>query len=291
MNTPRLSFSKRLWLSLIERYNHYKEDRFLREAAKQWQALIREEQMQKPILFFGHGKSGNTWSRFLLYNYINIKRNGAQETLSYQELNDWQNLMIHQRVDLGELAYTPPPVFSTHHGYHSSFAAFDKLVYVYRNPLDTLISSYFFYANRKESVHSKYLKEELKDINFYVKYYVKRWIRHAKGGLDHADVALSYEGMKRDTYQEVKPFIALFEPNGEVDEDILRQSIAFSDFKNIKKMGREKKQEEGMGRDNKVKTEFTRSGATAQYEKHLKPKTIDWVKRKVAAAGIEVPYS
>lgn len=290
MAIPRLSFPKRLWLSLIDRYNQYKEDRFLNEAAQQWQALIREEDMQRPILFFGHVKSGNTWSRFLLYNYLNIKRNGAEETLSYKDLNNWQNLLIHQRVDLGQLSYTPPPLFSTHHSYHSSFAAFDKLVYVYRNPLDTLISSYFFYSNRKQSIHSKYLKKELKNIDFYVKYYTPRWIRHTSSGLEHADVVLSYERLKRDTFQEVKPFIALFEPDGQVDEAILRQSIAFSDFKNIKKMGREKKQEEGMGRDNQVKTEFTRSGATAQYKKHLQAETIDWVKRKVAAAGIEVPY-
>lgn len=290
MTTPRLSFGKRLWLNLIDHYNSYKEDHFLRKAAKQWQALVRKEDMQGPILLFGYVKSGNTWTRFLLYNYLNIRDNGAEETLSYQELNDWQNLMIHQRVDLGQLSYTSPPVFSTHHGYHASFAAFDKLVYIYRNPLDTLISSYFFYANRNKSVYSKYLQEELKDIDFYVKYYTERWIRHAKGGLEHADVALSYERLKRDTYQEVRPFIALFEADGIVDEETLRQSIAFSDFKNIKKMGREKKQEEGMGRDNKVKTEFTRSGATAQYEQYLRPETIAAVQEKVAAAGLNIDY-
>ena len=44
------------------------------------------------ILLFGYPKSGNTWLRFLLFNYLNLLLNKTQtKTLTYEELNSIQN--------------------------------------------------------------------------------------------------------------------------------------------------------------------------------------------------------
>ena len=42
------------------------------------------------ILLSGYPKCGNTWLRFVVYNYFNILHNNAKETLTYNDLNKIQ---------------------------------------------------------------------------------------------------------------------------------------------------------------------------------------------------------
>ena len=47
---------------------------------------------EKKILLFGYPKSGNTWLRFLLFNYLNLLLDkNYYKTLTYEELNLLQN--------------------------------------------------------------------------------------------------------------------------------------------------------------------------------------------------------
>ena len=47
---------------------------------------------ESSILLFGYPKSGNTWIRFLMYNYRNLLLNcDEKQTISYDRLNILQN--------------------------------------------------------------------------------------------------------------------------------------------------------------------------------------------------------
>ena len=47
---------------------------------------------ESKILLFGHPKSGNTWLRFVLYNYRNLLLHpNCIETITYDRLNKLQN--------------------------------------------------------------------------------------------------------------------------------------------------------------------------------------------------------
>ena len=93
------------------------------------------------ILLFGHPKSGNTWVRFLIYNYHCLLLDpNKQSTLSYNELNTLQKNVM----DRGHTFSIPdnfPCIYRTHKIYKKSYDLFDYRIFVHRNPLDTLISS------------------------------------------------------------------------------------------------------------------------------------------------------
>ena len=50
---------------------------------------------ESKILIFGFPKSGNTWLRFLIYNYLNLLINPSQDkTISFDILNKLQNNVL-----------------------------------------------------------------------------------------------------------------------------------------------------------------------------------------------------
>ena len=50
---------------------------------------------EKKILMYGYPKSGNTWLRFLIYNYFSLlKNNSLNNTITYDTLNRLQNNVL-----------------------------------------------------------------------------------------------------------------------------------------------------------------------------------------------------
>ena len=100
------------------------------------------------ILLFGYPKSGNTWIRFLIYNYRNLLLNSDEhQTVTYDRLNALQNnIMDRGTTFLPDIGF--PFIYRTHMIYMKSYNLFDKRIFIHRNPLDTLISAYYFYKDR-----------------------------------------------------------------------------------------------------------------------------------------------
>ena len=233
------------------------------------------------ILFSGYPKSGNTWTRFLIYNYRNLLLNPDEEyTISYDRLNDLQNNIMDRGTTFLPLNNFPF-VYRTHKIYNKSYDLFDKRIFIHRNPLDTLISSYYFYKNRNVPFldDPKNIREKLNDIDFYVMYKLNSWINFYNISLKHADFVINYTEMKQDTELVFSKLLKFLE--WDIDNELIRKAINISSFKKIKIMGTINSQMYGNGpKDGSFKGEFTRSGEESQFNHELNEETIKFVLNK-----------
>ena len=230
------------------------------------------------ILLFGYPKSGNTWIRFLIYNYRNLLLNSDEkQTVTYDRLNALQNnIMDRGTAFLPEKGF--PFIYRTHKIYMKSYNLFDKRIFIHRNPLDTLISSYYFYKDRKVpfSDDSLNIREKLHDIDFYVLYKINSWINFYDTSIKHADFVINYTDLMQDTeiiFSEILRFL-----DWDFDEKLMKKAICISSFKKIKKMGEKKGQNYGNGpKDGSFSGKFTRSGEESQFYHELQEETINIV--------------
>jgi len=233
------------------------------------------------ILLFGYPKSGNTWLRFLIYNYQYLLLNPSnKETITFDKLNSLQNnVMDRGSVFLPENGF--PLFYRTHKIYNRPYTLFNKKIFIHRNPLDTLISAYYFYKNRDIpfSDDPKNLREKLMDIDFYVSYKINFWIKYFRISVKKAVIVMNYSDMKNDTIQELTKLVQFL--NWDLDEVLIKKSVEFSSFNKVKKMGKMQSQQYGNGpKDGSFKGEFTRSGEEGQFNSKLKKETIDLVLQK-----------
>lgn len=233
------------------------------------------------ILLFGFPKSGNTWLRFLIYNYrvllINPDKN---QTITYDRLNALQNnVMDRGTTYLSKKGF--PLLYRTHKIYKKPYDLFEKKIFIHRNPLDTLISSYYFFKDREVPFpdDSENIRKKLHDIDFYVSYKIDFWIKFYNISIKHADFVMNYTEMRQDPETS---FIQLLKfLDWDFDEELARKSVEFSSFNKVKKMGEEKNQKYGNGpKDGRFKGEFNRSGEESQFKHELKEETINFVLEK-----------
>tara|TARA_B110000211_G_scaffold154012_1_gene174822 strand:+ start:4636 stop:5466 length:831 start_codon:yes stop_codon:yes gene_type:complete len=233
------------------------------------------------ILMYGYPKSGNTWLRFLLYNYCNLLLNNEEvETISYNRLNILQNnIMDRGTTFLPEKGF--PLFYRTHRINKRTYNLFDKKIFIHRNPLDTLISSYYFFKDREVPFYDdpKNLRDKLHNVDFYITYKIDEWIHFFNTSVKCADIVMNYSNIKLDAEKELTELINFLEWN--LNTKLIKKSVRFSSFNEVKKMGREKMQKYGNGpKDGRFKGEFTRSGKEGQFYTELKKETINSVLNK-----------
>jgi len=236
---------------------------------------------EESILLFGYPKSGNTWFRLLIYNYLNLQGDqNLGSTISFDELNSQQNnVMDRGSVFLPENSF--PLFYRTHKIYNRPYSLFNNKIFIHRNPLDTLISAYYFYKKRDIpfSGDPENLREKLMDIDFYVSYKINFWIKYFRISVKKADIVMNYSDMKNDTRKELTKLVQFL--NWDLDEGLIKKSVEFSSFNKVKKMGKEQSQQYGNGpKDGSFKGEFTRNGEEGQFNNKLKKETIELVLHK-----------
>ena len=174
-----------------------------------------------------------------------------------------------------------PLIYRTHKIYTKSYDLFEKKIFIHRNPLDTLISSYYFYRNREVpfSDDPENIRKKLHDIDFYVCYKINTWVIFYETGIKHADFVINYTELKKDTENIFVKLLAFLD--WEYDKELVKKAVIFSSFKSVKQMGREMDQRYGNGpKDGSFKGEFTRSGEESQFHHELKEETINFVLKK-----------
>lgn len=230
------------------------------------------------VLLCGIQKVGSTFIRFVIFNYFNILNHGATKTLTWDELEKPHLLRQEHGLDY---VYNDgyPMVFFTHNardgqgltikydGYPEYFKQFDRLVYIYRNPHDTMISNWHFIMDRdNDSPFGDYIVgealEKLKSLEGFVDFYLPKYCHHIETTLKHADLILDYDILRKDTtgFKDLMTLIV-----GDYDESILEKAIEMSSFENIKKMSIEIGEPYGLGGPN-YKGFFCRDGRSNQYK-------------------------
>jgi len=257
---------------------------FLFESDKQILEALKKNSHKSPILLSSFYKSGNTWLRFIIFNYFNIKINHSNTTLTYNELNTIQTNSL-EKGQHKPFMKGFPAFYRTHYSYRKVFDYF-RVIYIYRNPLDALISFYYYSKNRPVPFHVFPITERKKfiDINYFVLYNIYAWIDHYSRTENKSTIVTSYEKLLYAPFDEAFKVLSLC--TEEIDKEILEKSIEISSFDSIKKMGKDVNQEYGMSKD--FKGEFTRSGKTKQYLTELKAETIKKVKRIFKKKHVDV---
>lgn len=259
---------------------------------KQLIAYFKNAKVTDAILLSGYPKSGNTWIRFVVFNYFNILNNHADRTFTYQELQDIQPHVVNDAPSFTKYFRAPetgfPVFYRTHVPYRGIYDYFDKVIYIHRNPLDVMVSAYHFWCARDVPFDyaSPADREKFMQLDVYVQSHIHSWILYHKTTLDKCDAPMCYETMRQQPYQE---FSVAFERIGiDFDEDVLLRAVELSSFENIKQMGKETGQEHGHASPEEFKGKFMRSGNTRQYVGLLDPETIKQTQRLMDEYGIDV---
>lgn len=221
-----------------------------------------------PILFAGYPKSGNTWLRFLLYHYFELQKNNLDQPLKYSELNSLQCDSIEK--GLCSNTENHPEIIRTHFQYFDEFSSlFPKKIYIYRHPLDVLVSAwYFFVVNRRGSSKTS----PNNNIDNYVKYNLINWVNHYKTYENVDKYETSYELLKSDPTKELKRLLLYLDI--EINEHNIKRAVKLSDFNAIKKMTIESGETHGSGPEGIQKGIFTRKGEIGGYKNELKKSSI-----------------
>ncbi len=282
-----LSLKRPLRHRRLQRY--FERNRPLSELDRKIIEYFQKHEVKNAILLAGFKKSGNTWTKFVIFNYFNILLNNAKETLTYNELDAIQCHVLNGET-VPEFCDGFPVFYDTYEPYQEVWNYFNKIILLYRNPLDTLISLYYFLRHRKEPFtgYPEAERRRLYNIDYFVLYELEWWILYYKISIRKYDLMLCYESMRVNPFGEFERLLKhLF---GEIDEGILKKSIEISAFDNIKKMGREKNQMNGMGNVENFVGEFTRSGESGQYLNKLRRETVEEAKRSLSNSRINLAF-
>lgn len=248
--------------------------------------MFEDRGISEPILLAGFEKSGNTWLRLLLFNYFHILETGAERTLTFDELNEIQ---CHRLGEPPAAPFRPgyPPLYWTHRRWAPVFRAF-RVIYVYRHPLDALISYYHWQRERPTpfSAFPPHRRRGLHDPDRFVSEVLSRWLRHFLATEPRSDFPVSYEELKEDARGVLAGLLkGLGYPP---DPTAVERSVRLSAFDNVRRMARETGQTHGIARAGKLNPdfEFLRSGRTRQWERVLRPETVAELGERLAAVGL-----
>ena len=216
-------------------------------------------------------KSGRTWVRFFMAEYINQIYN-----LDYK-LN-WDNFvylspspLCNKRDGLRNLPNIDKRFILSHDKRIGRFFKNRKVIFITRNFFDIIISYYFFHKNRDKKDFEKLeindfaknifnMKEAVNRINYFSKQLPK----------SNSYFIIPYENLKVE-YEKIFPEIINFSffP---YDQKKIKTAINFSSFNNMRKLEKEKLKEE------KQENFHTREGKSFKYKNYLTEETISYIK-------------
>ncbi len=220
-------------------------------------------------------KSGRTWLRFILANYYNMYF-GINEEIDLKNMFEFMPNNNHFEEMKGYYKYRfknrkdVPLVLFSHDGYNHSQYENKKVIFLKRNPIDTIVSYYFhirFKPGYQGSI-SEFIRDEKYGINKIVKF-IKKWGEE----LNENQMQISYEEMHEDMDNLLRKVIKYIGLN--INEEYLSKAIQLSHFKEMKKVEKKTKVPgcEGQKDDDDMRV---RQGEISNYKKYLNQKNVEF---------------
>jgi hypothetical protein len=179
--------------------------------------------LKEPTFICSYPKSGRTWLRFIIANYLSALYE-LDVTIDFHTV--FTLIPNHEKDEKRGLAaygYAQderiPLIVSSHGSYGPQFAGHD-VVFIIRSPMDVLVSSYFHDTRQWKSYNGD-LKTYIRDKNFGLDRLIEYLNSWSAALEQHRALVLSYEEMQRDTVVAAKRTIGFLELPI-VDEYVLR---------------------------------------------------------------------
>ncbi len=226
------------------------------------------------VLLNAHQKTGQHWLLFVLANYHKILTENAQKGILFREtsysrfgLADCDIDEITERgIEFSDFDEGFPTLKRTEaiwnniwfkRSYCKLHESFDKVIYLYRNPFDVMISLLHWH------------KLEMKDLEDLVKKRLPYYIRHLNEGIPHANVLLRYEDLRKDPNGFKKALLLFYD---EINENVFKKSLEMSSFEAI----------------HKINPFHARNGRVGQYLKIMSEELIQYIRIECNEGGLNV---
>ena len=249
------------------------------------------------ILLLTIPKSGTTYFRLILANYLNQLFNADNTVITHSMLSAWFP-NVRDYILFGAAQYLQPNdiILNTSyidfiHGHHLKFLELcnARIVTIHRNPLDTIVSSFFHrYKNRPSREHIfNEVSDSIDAILDGDKYYqgwIERYLLIRKLALKKDNVLrISYEMLWREPISTFS--IVLYYLRLPVDTDALHRAV---DYANIKRVHDEETKSGTIHPVDGFKGYFTRSGKIGQWKEHLSSDDVMYIADKLRKSNIDI---
>lgn len=207
-------------------------------------------------------KSGNTWVRFFISNYLSLTYLDGQEItfpILYQMMPELGMSNLLKRWP-----YSGCPRVIKMHLHYRRLLDRQRSIGVVRDPRDVMVSQYHFLKDRDRPLYTGDFKSFFRDT-------VEQWFQHTVSWIDHWDLMVRYEELKCSPERQFRRILDFFGVS--VDDSTLRESIKRSDIRNVRK-SEKMVPPELMKSDSKFR--FARDGRVNQWPEYLSDSDLDY---------------
>jgi hypothetical protein len=229
----------------------------------------------------GHPKTGQHWVMFFLAHYHNLALK-LGDSIDWAFIGEFAKLKLAPEVLAPDQWYLPnyPKMKWVEYSraydmqVKKLFDSFDKKFYIYRNPGDVMVSMFFYFMrdyHLKEIAKSKDWLKNNEYFNTFVKMNLDEYLSHIEVTIDHCDLVLSYDELRRDPHKFMD-LLFLFHDN--IDPTIFQKALYLSSFEVTKEIELEAKKEQ------ENPTMHCRDGRSNQYLELMDESLIKYITKK-----------
>ena len=239
-------------------------------------------------------RSGTNYMQFLFANYINLLSGTSDgpvdaNTKNAMLPNTWAAAYVRQKN-----FQTPTPnleliglddLVATHTQYQNPHWNNSKVLHIYRNPLDFVVSTYYYvYEYRTSRVGTMANPVDVMDNHLEAYADVYRSFREAARSGNRHLLRVSYEDLV--TYPAATFRIILRWLGLEADISLVGQATQLSSMESIRKL-----EDRDGPIDPVIDTpggHFVRDGSIGQWKKYFQPEDVDLARSKLASFGVSL---
>jgi hypothetical protein len=257
--------------------------------------------MWRSIVIISIPKSGTNMTKLLLANYLNLTFEGRSDVTTYDEMH---TRMFYSDVQVRGLDRSNKPgkgrVVQRHtpyrhvvhtHGHGPKMRLFAPLnrkaryLLLYRNPLDNLISSFFYHFRYRPELADEHTHPR-QIIDQRLPLFIKNYSYQRELAARNSHVRqFSYESLflhKAETFTDILGFLDI-----PVNPETVEHAVEFSSLKSVREQ--EKQRKKAIHQDIPgFKGSFVRSGKVGQWKEFFSPEDVARIKDRLAAHQISL---
>lgn len=217
----------------------------------------------KQYIICSYPKSGNTWLKFIFANLLqpNYSHTFDSTTALIPSYNNDKEIELNKQFNFENNEYK----FFKSHSFENIWDG--KVIYIYRNPIDVLVS--FFY-------HFKKFNEDKRDIETFIEQmnYGEDWNKHVSFWIKQPNaICLSYEDLLDNDEEVINDLLKKLDVS--FNDDVMYGAVKKSRFSEMQKI----EQETGLGiyNNSDISIPFVRECGDSSDEMpiHLREKILE----------------